>query len=66
MVRDHASFGYRIRQTADGWLWAALGPGGEVTEHGAAPSKAVAAALVIRALARSAAPVASAPIARAA
>jgi hypothetical protein len=56
MVRDHVSFGYRIRQTREGWRWAAFGPGGEVAHEGCAPSKVVAAACVIRAFARSSAP----------
>ncbi|HEY8572391.1 hypothetical protein [Phenylobacterium sp.] len=55
-MRDHASFGYRIRQTGEGWTWATLDPAGRVQARGRAPSKAVAAALVIRAIARSAVP----------
>jgi hypothetical protein len=59
MVRDHVSFGYRIRKTREGWSWAAVGPGGEVEHEGCAPSKVVAAACVIRAIARSSAPAAA-------
>ena len=52
-MRDHASFGYRIRETADGWSWATLDPAGKVRDRGDAPTKALAAAFVIRAIARS-------------
>jgi hypothetical protein len=55
-MRDHASFGYRIRETGDGWSWTTFDRSGRVQDRGEAPSKAVAAALVIRALARAAAP----------
>jgi hypothetical protein len=55
-MRDHASFGYRIRETAEGWTWSTLDQSGRVQARGRAPSKAVAAACVIRALARSALP----------
>jgi hypothetical protein len=55
-MRDHASFGYRIRETAGGWAWSTLDSSGRVQARGEAPSKAVAAAFVIRALARSALP----------
>ena len=53
-MRDHASFGYRIRKTSEGWVWSTLDAAGAVRVRGEAPSKAMAAALVIRALARSA------------
>lgn len=49
-------FGYRICATEQGWAWIAFDDAGEVQAHGVAPNKAVAAALVIRALARAAAP----------
>lgn len=53
-MRDHASFGYRIRPVDQGWAWSTLDHSGRVQARGQAPSKAVAAAFVIRALARSA------------
>jgi hypothetical protein len=55
-MRDHASFGYRIRETGEGWVWSTLDSTGRVQAKGRAPNKAVAAACVIRALARSAVP----------
>jgi hypothetical protein len=55
-MRDHASFGYRIRETSEGWSWTTFDTSGRVEARGRAPTKAVAAALVIRAIARSAAP----------
>lgn len=55
-MRDHISFGYRIRETGEGWDWTAFDRTGRVQARGLAPTKAVAAALVIRALARSATP----------
>ena len=55
-MRDHASFGYRIRETAEGWAWSTLDSTGRVQARGQAPNKSIAAACVIRALARSALP----------
>lgn len=54
MFRNDAAFGYRIRPSAGGWAWTTFDLSGGVTERGHAPSKAVAAACVIRALARGA------------
>jgi hypothetical protein len=51
-MSDNASFGYRITRTRGGWLWSTYDLRGELQHHGEAPSKALAAALVIRALAR--------------
>lgn len=53
-AREDATFGYKIRRTDDGWTWTTFDPGGRLLEQGHAPSKAVAAACVIRALARNA------------
>ena len=53
---DHAVFGYRIRPADGGWTWVTYGLRGEVLAQGAAPNKALAAACVVRALARAAAP----------
>lgn len=52
MTRGGAEFGYRIRPCAAGWSWTAFDAGGRVQERGEAPTKAIAAALVIRAIAR--------------
>jgi len=51
---DCSSFGYKIRETAEGWTWVTFDLCGQVQESGSAPEKAVAAACVIRALARAA------------
>lgn len=57
-VRDVA-FGYRICPVEGGWSWTAFDPSGRLAASGEAPTKALAAACVIRALARaSAAPAA--------
>lgn len=55
-MRDHASFGYRINKGEEGWAWTTFDLAGRVAVRGHAPTKAVAAACVIRALARSALP----------
>ncbi|MDB5450265.1 MAG: hypothetical protein JWQ52_1393 [Phenylobacterium sp.] len=52
--RDDTCFGYRIRATDTGWDWMAFDLAGKVQERGHAPDKAIAAACVIRALARAA------------
>lgn len=49
-------FGYRIRPADAGWSWTAFSARGEVLEQGLAETKAVAAAMVIRAHAREATP----------
>jgi hypothetical protein len=62
--REQTCFGYRIRATADGWTWVTFDPAGEIQARGTAPDKALAAACVIRALARAA--VDQAPVRKAA
>jgi|GEM_PF-6038963 len=47
-------FGYKIHPAADGWAWVTFDLQGCVQEEGWAPQKAVAAALIVRALARAA------------
>jgi hypothetical protein len=47
-------FGYRVRQDGGAWQWTAFDACGRVCAQGRAPSRAVAAALVIRALAQDA------------
>ena len=51
---SEAEFGYRIEPCDEGWAWRAYDSSGEVQASGAAPTKAVAAACVIREIARSA------------
>jgi len=58
--RNHANFGYRIREDGGGWSWTTFDLSGEVQARGHAPNKALAAACVIRMLARAAAPGAAA------
>ena len=53
---NHANFGYRIRADGAGWSWTTFDLTGEVLARGHAPNKALAAACVIRMLARAAAP----------
>lgn len=55
-AQNEATFGYRIRWTEEGWDWTTFDLAGQVAASGRAPSKAVAAAYVVRALARAAAP----------
>lgn len=55
-MRDHASFGYRISKAEGEWIWTTFDLAGKVAVRGHAPTKAVAAACVIRALARSSVP----------
>lgn len=52
MARGNAEFGYQIKPCAAGWSWTAFDEAGSVQERGEAPTKAVAAACVIRAKAR--------------
>lgn len=59
-MRDHASFGYRLSKTTDGWTWTTFDLAGQVAVRGHAPTKAVAAACIVRALARASTPVARA------
>ena len=51
---DRACFGYQICPTSEGWAWTTYNLDGTVNDEGRAPEKALAAAMVIRALARSA------------
>lgn len=60
-MRDDASFGYRFNKVSDGWTWTTYALGGEVTMRGHAPTKAVAAACVIRSLASRSRPVQTLP-----
>lgn len=46
-------FRFLIRPADSGWTWATIDAAGEVCARGAAPTKALAAAYVIRAIARS-------------
>lgn len=56
MHADAAGYGFRISKTQAGWTWAAYGADGRPIESGAAPNRAVAAACIIRVIARSEAP----------
>lgn len=56
MARRAAEFGYTIEPCAAGWAWTAFDTRGAVQERGEAPTKAIAAACVIRVIARQAAP----------
>lgn len=47
-------FGFRLQETEGGWTWVTFDAAGQVQERGQAPDKAVAAACMIRALARAA------------
>lgn len=51
-----AGYGFRISKTSAGWAWAAYDADGRPVEAGAAPNRAVAAACVIRVIARNHAP----------
>ncbi len=53
---SEAEFGYRIEPCDEGWAWRAYDVSGEVQASGEAPTKAIAAACVIREIARSAEP----------
>lgn len=46
-----ASFGYQLSRSEGEWQWTAYDPSGELRAEGRAPSRAAAAACVIRALA---------------
>jgi hypothetical protein len=47
-------FGYRVREVESGWRWTAFDACGRVRAEGIAPSRAAAAACVIRILAEEA------------
>ncbi len=50
---NQAGFGWTISQVGETWTWASTGPGaGAALVCGQAPSRAVAAAMVVRALVR--------------
>jgi hypothetical protein len=49
---SQAAFGYQIRPAGEGWSWVSYDLDGIVQEQGWAPQKALAAACVVRALAR--------------
>ena len=49
---DAGAFGFKLERADGGWRWTAFNLLGEVAGQGVAPSKAAAAACVIRALAR--------------
>lgn len=53
-VREDTTFGYKMRRTDAGWAWTTFDTAGRFLEQGSAPTKAIAAACVIRALARNA------------
>jgi hypothetical protein len=53
-AREDTAFGYKMRRTDAGWAWTTFDTAGRLIEQGHAPSKTVAAACVIRALARNA------------
>ena len=54
--RNPSCFGYEIRAAGEGWSWVTYDLSGAVEARGWAPHKAMAAACVVRALARAAAP----------
>ena len=58
---DAAGYGFRISRTAAGWSWTAYDADGRPVETGAAPNRAVAAACIIRVIARNYAPEAVEP-----
>ncbi|MFL5297854.1 MAG: hypothetical protein ACJ798_15875 [Phenylobacterium sp.] len=49
---DPANFGFRLARTPEGWRWTAYDTLGRVSDEGVAPTKALAAAHVVRALSR--------------
>jgi hypothetical protein len=53
-MASEAEFGYRIEPCDEGWAWRAYDADGEIQASGAAPTKAIAAACVIREIARTA------------
>jgi hypothetical protein len=54
VISSRAGFGYEIKAVDSGWAWVAYDIDGAVRQKGWAPQKALAAACVIRALARAA------------
>jgi hypothetical protein len=53
-------FRFQIKPTEGGWSWAAIDGSGQVRAEGQAPTKAIAAAFVIRTIALASAPTAQA------
>jgi len=52
---NHSGYRWTIRPNAKGWTWAIFDPnGGPAVLDGCAPSRPVAAAMVVRAIARGA------------
>jgi hypothetical protein len=49
---DPTTFGFELQKTPEGWRWTAFDTLGRVAEEGVAPTKALAAAHVVRALSR--------------
>lgn len=45
-----AEFGFAVKNDGDAWRWRTLDPHGRTEAHGSAETRAVAAALMIRAL----------------
>jgi hypothetical protein len=45
-------FGYRLKAVTEGWRWVTFANDGSVAASGVAPTRAVAAAYIIRALTR--------------
>jgi hypothetical protein len=45
-------FGFKIEPVSEGWRWVTFAKDGDVALSGVAPTKAVAAACIIRALTR--------------
>jgi hypothetical protein len=54
-------YGFKVLETAAGWSWTAYDREGRPVEQGAAPSRAAAAACIIRVIARAAEPQDAAP-----
>lgn len=52
MTSTAAGYHFRIRPDADGWSWQTMDTAGAIKAGGQAPTKAIAAALVIRTIAR--------------
>ena len=50
---DHTGYSWTIRPLAEGWIWSLNArDSGQMLVEGLAPSRAVAAAMVVRAIAR--------------
>ncbi|WP_296600011.1 hypothetical protein [Phenylobacterium sp.] len=54
MTRAHcAAYGFAIFQEGDAWVWESYGPDGRLRASGRAPTRATAAAFVVREITRS-------------